>query len=191
MLNIVLFGPPGSGKGTQSGKIIKKYGLVHLSTGDILRAEIANKTRLGMEAKKLMDEGELVPDEVVIGMIDKKIEENPDAPGFIFDGFPRTKEQAYALKKLLAGRDMKIHLMISLEVDRQELIQRLLKRGKDQGRSDDNLETIENRISVYEKQTAPVMDFYAREGVFRAVDGMGSIDEIFERIVKVIEEVRT
>ncbi len=191
MLNIVLFGPPGSGKGTQSEKIIEKYGLIHLSTGDILRAEIAGKTRLGMEAKKLMDKGELVPDEVVIGMIDKKIEENTQAPGFIFDGFPRTKEQAYALKELLSGRNMKIDLMISLEVDRQELIDRLLKRGKEQDRSDDNLETIENRINVYEKQTAPVMDFYAGEGVFRAVDGMGSIEEIFDRIVKVIEEVRT
>jgi adenylate kinase len=188
MLNIVLFGPPGSGKGTQSEKIIDKYGLVHLSTGDLLRAEKANKTELGLRAQDIMQRGELVPDEIVIGMIENRIDDAPDPEGFIFDGFPRTVEQAGALDGLLEKRGMEISFMVSLDVDRQELIDRLLKRGQEQGREDDTLEVIENRIKVYEDQTFPVMEYYKGTGKYRGVNGMGSIDEIFDRITRVLED---
>jgi len=187
MLNIVLFGPPGSGKGTQAENIIRKYDLNHLSTGDLLRAEIAGQTDLGRKAKAIVEKGELVPDEIVIGMIEKRVSAEKEPKGFIFDGFPRTVEQAKALDKMLASKNTGITLMITLEVDRQELINRLLKRSEKEGRSDDNLETIENRIRVYEDQTTPVMDYYHQQGKARYVDGMGSIEEIFSRIVKVIE----
>lgn len=186
MLNIVLFGPPGSGKGTQAEKIISNYNLKHLSTGDLLRAEIAGKTDLGIKAKVIMDKGALVPDKIVIGMIDNRINSEKSPKGFIFDGFPRTVSQAESLDKMLSGRKTSITLMISLDVKRQELISRLLKRGKEQGRSDDNLETIENRIKVYENQTKPVMNFYEKQGKARYIDGMGTIEEIFKRIEKVI-----
>jgi adenylate kinase len=186
MLNIVLFGPPGSGKGTQAENIIKKYNLKHLSTGDLLRAEIAAKTELGLKAKSIMDKGALVPDEIVIGMIEKRINAEKDPKGFIFDGFPRTVAQAESLDKMLSRKETSITLMISLDVRRQELIDRLLKRGKEQGRSDDNLETIENRIKVYENQTKPVMNYYDGQGKARYIDGMGTIGEIFKRIEKVI-----
>ncbi len=190
MLNLVLFGPPGSGKGTQSEKIIEKYGLVHLSTGDILRGEIANKTSLGMKAKEIMDKGELVSDEIVIGMIGNKIEANKDAKGFIFDGFPRTVAQAEALDKLLEEHNEEITLMISLEVEKEELVKRLLKRGEETGRADDNLETIENRINVYHQQTSPVKEYYAAQGKAHLVDGVGSIDDIFEKVTDQIEMVK-
>ena len=156
MLNIVLFGPPGSGKGTQSEKIIEKYGLVHISTGDLLREEVAAQTELGKQAKTIMDTGELVSDKIVIGMIRNKIEEHKDGAGFIFDGFPRTVEQARELRKALTDYDERVGVMISLEVPREELVKRLLKRGEQTGRSDDNLETINNRIDVYNRQTIPV-----------------------------------
>ena len=156
MLNIVLFGPPGAGKGTQSEKLIEKYQLVHLSTGDILRGEIAAGTELGLEAKKLMDEGALVPDEVVIGMISSKLDQNKGVKGFIFDGFPRTTAQAEALDSLLSEKSTSITTMLALEVDTEELTKRLLLRGKDSGRADDqNEEIIRNRISEYNNQTAP------------------------------------
>jgi adenylate kinase len=187
MLNIVLFGPPGSGKGTQAEKIIHKYNLTHLSTGDLLRAEIAGRTELGMKAKSIMDTGALVPDEVVVGMIKNRINAEQNPKGFIFDGFPRTVAQAESLDNLLAENNMSITMMISLDVKRQELINRLLKRGKEQGRSDDNLGTIENRIKVYEDQTTPVMNYYDEQGKARYVDGMGTIEEIFERIVNGIQ----
>ena len=186
MLNIVLFGPPGSGKGTQSEKIIAAYNLVHLSTGDLLRAEIAGKTELGMKASSIMQKGELVPDEVVIGMIENRIDQEKNAKGFIFDGFPRTVEQARSLDALLEKRGLKISVMISLNVDRQELIDRLLKRGQEQGRSDDTLEVIENRIRVYEEQTFPVMDYYKLTGKYKGVDGTGSIETIFKRITAIL-----
>jgi adenylate kinase len=186
MLNIVLFGPPGSGKGTQAEKIISKYNLKHLSTGDLLRAEIASKTELGIKAKSIMDKGALVPDEIVIGMIEKRINAENNPKGFIFDGFPRTVAQAKSLDKMLSEKKTSIGIMISLDVKRQELINRLLKRGKEQGRSDDNLETIENRIKVYDDQTKPVMNYYDKQGKARYVDGMGSIAEIFTRIEKAI-----
>ena len=156
MLNIVLFGPPGAGKGTQSEKLINKYELVHLSTGDILRSEIAEGADLGMEAKELMDEGILVPDEVVIGMIRSKIGKNPQAKGFIFDGFPRTEAQAEALDELLDHINTSIDMMLALEVDNDELTSRLLKRGEDSGRSDDKNEgIIRTRIEEYDRKTAP------------------------------------
>jgi adenylate kinase len=186
MLNIVLFGPPGSGKGTQAEKIINKYNLKHLSTGDLLRAEIANKTDLGIKAKSIMDKGALVPDEIVIGMIEKRINSENKPKGFIFDGFPRTVAQAKSLDKMLTEKKAAITLMISLDVKGQELINRLLKRGKEQGRSDDNLETIENRIKVYEDQTKPVMNYYDKQGKARYVDGMGTIEQIFTRIEKAL-----
>ena len=189
MLNLILFGPPGSGKGTQSEKIIERYELVHLSTGDILRNELANKTELGLKAKEIMDKGALVSDEIVIGMIEKRIDANRDAKGFIFDGFPRTVKQAQALDHLLSTYGEEITLMIGLEVDKDELVKRLLKRGEESGRSDDNLETIENRISVYHEQTTPVMNHYKEVNKYQGIDGMGTIDEIFERIANVIKRV--
>jgi adenylate kinase len=186
MLNIVIFGPPGSGKGTQSSKIIQKYGLYHLSTGDMLRAEIAAASDLGLKAQSLISRGELVPDEVVIGMIEKRIEAAGDVNGFIFDGFPRTVKQAEALDNVLSSRDMEINLMINLDVESQELIDRLLKRSEMEGRADDNLETIQNRIHVYENQTRPVIEYYHKQDKARPVDGLGSVDDIFNRIVDVI-----
>jgi adenylate kinase len=187
MLNIVLFGPPGSGKGTQSELIIDTYGLTHFSTGDMLRAELAAETELGLKAKSIMERGELVSDEIIIGMIRNRIKAEKDAKGFIFDGFPRTVAQAEGLDQLLEELGMKIDVMLGLEVERQELIDRLLKRGEQQGRSDDNLETIENRIKVYEEQTSPVMLYYESQGKYRGVDGLGSIEEIFGRLTGIIE----
>ncbi len=186
MLNIVLFGPPGSGKGTQSEKIIEKYGLSHISTGDLLRSEVAAQTELGKQAKEIMDKGELVSDKIVIGMIRNKIEESQDGSGFIFDGFPRTVEQARELRKALTDYDERVSVMISLEVPREELVKRLLKRGKDTGRSDDKLETINNRIDVYNRQTVPVTYYYDKMHKHAGVEGTGSVDKIFERIVEVI-----
>lgn len=188
MLNIVLFGPPGSGKGTQSERIIEKYGLKHISTGDLLREEVAAGTELGLQAREIMNRGELVSDQIVIGMIGKKLEEFQDGPGFIFDGFPRTVEQARELRKLLTDFDERVTLMISLEVPREELVKRLLKRGKETGRSDDNQETINNRIDVYNRQTIPVTYYYDKMHKHISVEGTGSVDKIFERIVKVIEK---
>ena len=190
MLNIVLFGPPGSGKGTQSEKVIAKYGLVHISTGDLLRAEVAAKTELGMQAKEIMEKGELVSDKIVIGMIRNKVEEHQNGPGFIFDGFPRTVEQARELRKVLTDYDERISVMISLEVPREELIKRLLKRGEETGRADDNLETINNRIDVYNRQTIPVTYYYDKMRKHASVEGTGSVDMIFERIQEVIAKVK-
>ena len=186
MLNIVIFGPPGSGKGTQSSKIIQKYGLYHLSTGDMLRAEIAATTDLGLKAQSLISRGELVPDEVVIGMIEKRIEAASDVNGFIFDGFPRTVKQAEALDNVLSSRDLEINLLINLDVESEELVDRLLKRCEKEGRADDNLETIQNRIHVYESQTSPVIEYYQKQDKARPVDGLGTVDDIFNRIVNVI-----
>lgn len=191
MLNIVLFGPPGSGKGTQACKIIEKYNLVHISTGDLLRQEVANQTKLGKKAKEIMDRGELVSDKIVIGMIANKLNENQGGPGFIFDGFPRTVEQARELRKALTEMDERVSVMISLDVPREELVTRLLKRGQETGRSDDNMETINNRIDVYENQTIPVTYYYDKMHKYAPVNGLGTIDQIFERIVEVIDKVHT
>lgn len=191
MLNIVLFGPPGAGKGTQAERLLKKYELVHLSTGDILRSEIANETNLGKEAKQFMDKGELVPDSVVIGMIESKIDANPSANGFIFDGFPRTTAQAEALDVMLKKKNAPITGMLALEVEKEELIKRLLLRGKDSGRADDQDQSIiENRIKVYNSETAPVMDFYQAQNKFKGVEGMGSIEDIFDRLCGAIDEIK-
>ncbi len=187
MLNIVLFGPPGSGKGTQSEFIIEKFSLLHLSTGDILRSEINNHTKLGLKAKEIMDRGELVSDEIVIDMIGNKIEANKEAKGFIFDGFPRTVSQAEALDNLLKKYQEEVNLMIALEVEKEELIARLLKRGKESGRADDNLDTIRKRIDVYNTQTTPVMDYYKAKGKYRSLKGVGSVSEISSRIAHIIE----
>lgn len=190
MFNIILFGPPGSGKGTQSEKLIDKFGLVHLSTGNLLRQEIADKTPLGLEAKKFMDRGQLVPDEVVIGMIDSCIEKNADAKGFLFDGFPRTVAQAEALDKLLDLKKTSIGKMIALEVSEDELVNRLLKRGETSGRSDDsNEEIIRNRFAVYKKDTSLVAEHYKEQDKFETVKGEGSVDDIFEALRQSIEEV--
>lgn len=190
MLNLVLFGPPGAGKGTQAEKIVEKYQLVHFSTGDILRKEIANKTELGMKAQSFMEKGELVPDSLVIDIIKSVIERNKDAKGFVFDGFPRTIAQAKALDELLNGLQKPIKAMLSLEVEKQELINRLLKRGELSGRPDDkNTDVIENRIKVYNEQTSPLIDYYKQQNKHIGVEGMGTIDEIFDRLCSEIDKL--
>jgi adenylate kinase len=184
MLNIVLFGPPGAGKGTQSENLINKYGLVHLSTGDILRTEIARGTALGKKAKEIMDKGELVSDEIVIGMIESKLDENPNAKGIIFDGFPRTAAQAVALDDLLQKKGTGISGMLALEVDDEELVKRLLIRGQASGRPDDkNEEVIRRRIVEYNNKTLPLKNYYNEQGKFHSIDGIGSIDDIFKLLV--------
>ena len=176
MLNLILFGPPGAGKGTQARFLIDTYQLLHLSTGDLLRIEIAEMTPLGVEAKKFIDKGELVPDCIVIGMICSKIETNPDARRFVFDGFPRTVEQARALDELLKDKNRPITAMLSLEVEEQELIERLMNRGKISGRSDDqDIDIIRNRIIVYNKKTAPLIEYYGTQGKHISIDGVGTI----------------
>ncbi|ALI99775.1 adenylate kinase [Rufibacter tibetensis] len=188
MLNIVLFGPPGAGKGTQSQKLIQKYGLIHLSTGDLLRSEISQGTELGLTAKKLMDEGLLVPDEVVIGMIESKIADNRTAAGFIFDGFPRTVPQAEALDQLLVKYDQGITCMIALQVNEEELVKRLLLRGQTSGRPDDADETlIQKRVQEYNTKTTPVANYYAQQNKFFAVDGIGEIEEIFSKTCEIVD----
>ncbi|MEO6731204.1 MAG: adenylate kinase [Ferruginibacter sp.] len=190
MLNLILFGPPGSGKGTQSEKLIAKYGLKHLSTGDLLRSEISQKTALGLEAKNLMDKGQLVPDEVVIGMISSALEANPDTKGFLFDGFPRTSAQAEALDKLLELKGTSINMMLAMDVSEEELVNRLLKRGQTSGRSDDNNEgVIRARIAEYNNKTAAVADYYKKFDKIVKVRGEGGIDEIFEELCKEIDAV--
>jgi len=187
MVNIILFGPPGSGKGTQAEKLIQKYRLVHISTGDLLRAEIANNSPLGQEAKSFIDNGKLVPDEVVIGMISAKLDSHPNAGGFIFDGFPRTIAQAEALDKLLAAKDYSITRVLSLEVSEPELIKRLLNRGKTSNRTDDQDErTIRSRLEEYRKKTMPVAEYYNKQNKLSNIEGEGSIEEIFNRLVSAI-----
>lgn len=184
MLNLVLFGPPGAGKGTQSENLINKYGLVHLSTGDILRSEIARGTELGLKAKDIMDRGELVGDDIVIGMIESKLDQNPNAKGFIFDGFPRTTAQAVALDDLLQKKGTGISGMLALEVDDEELTKRLLLRGKDSGRPDDRDESIiRRRIQEYNTKTLPLKNYYSEQGKFHSIPGIGTIDEIFKSLV--------
>ena len=187
MLNLILFGPPGAGKGTQAEFLIDTFHLIHLSTGDLLRSQIAEGTKLGLQAKSFMDKGELVPDEVVIGMIQSKLVANREAAGFIFDGFPRTVAQAKALDTLLNENGMPVSGMLCLEVEKQELIDRLLNRGKTSGRSDDqDVLIIENRISVYNEKTSPLKDYYAAQNKHFAIEGVGSIEEIAERLKRVV-----
>jgi adenylate kinase len=188
MLNIVLFGPPGAGKGTQSKKLIDKYHLVHLSTGDILRAEVEQGTYLGLEAKQLMDQGILVPDHIVIGMIRSKLDYNKHANGYIFDGFPRTTAQAEALDKLLSERNTGIHMMLALEVETDELMKRIMARGIESGRADDqNPAILKKRIEEYNTKTAPVKEYYSTQGKYYSVYGVGSVDEIFDELCSVID----
>jgi adenylate kinase len=188
MLNIVLFGPPGAGKGTQSENLIAKYHLIHLSTGDILRGEIAAGTALGMEAKQLMDAGQLVPDEVVIGMISHKLDANASANGFIFDGFPRTAAQAEALDILLKQKETSITMMLALEVDNDELVKRLLNRGLSSGRADDqNTDVIQNRITEYNNKTLPLKNYYSAQHKFKSIHGIGAVEEIFSSICHAID----
>jgi adenylate kinase len=187
MLNVVLFGAPGSGKGTQSEKIIEKYGFGHISTGDVLRAEMANNTELGKTAKNYIEQGQLVPDSLIIDMLAKTLDGFTAAKGIIFDGFPRTVAQAQALKEMLATRGKEVNVMLNLIVKEEELIARLLKRGETSGRSDDNLETIQKRLDTYNSQTSPVIDFYKAEGKLANIEGIGTIDEIFSRISQRIE----
>lgn len=183
MFNLILFGPPGSGKGTQSEKLIARYGLKHLSTGDLLRSEIAAQTPLGMAAKSIMDKGQLVPDEVVIEMINSALENNPQAKGFLFDGFPRTTAQAEALDKLLSQKNTEIAVVLALQVGKDELVSRLLNRGKTSGRSDDTNEgVIKSRIEEYEKKTAVVAEYYNKFGKVVMIKGEGTIDEIFDAL---------
>lgn len=192
MLNIVLFGPPGAGKGTQSQKMIDTYRLIHLSTGDLLRSQIAAGTDLGLKAKILMDQGLLVPDEVVIGMIDNKLKENKTAPGFIFDGFPRTVPQAAGLDKLMAQNNTAITCMIALEVNEEELTKRLLLRGQTSGRPDDQNESlVRKRVQEYNLKTAPVADYYASQGKFHAINGIGEIEDIFSQTCAIIDTYLT
>lgn len=187
MLNIVLFGPPGAGKGTQAVKLKEKYDLIHLSTGDILRKEIENDTELGQLAKSYMSSGELVPDNVVIDMIENCLNEHKGCNGFIFDGFPRTTEQAQALDSLLQKHGTEIDTMLSLEVDDEELVDRIIKRGKESGREDDKNESvIFNRIITYNKKTAPLKDYYGDQDKYNSIAGVGSVEDVFERLVESI-----
>ncbi|MBX9852917.1 MAG: adenylate kinase [Cytophagaceae bacterium] len=188
MLNIVLFGPPGAGKGTQSEKLIKKYNLIHLSTGDLLRAEMSAQTELGQSAKKFIESGLLVPDEVVIGMIDNKIKANKSANGFIFDGFPRTVPQAGSLDQMMKLNGMEINGMIGLGVDEEELAKRIQIRSQTSNRADDkDPDVIRRRIAEYNKSTAPVADFYAKKKKYFEVNGMNDIDKVFADICKVVD----
>jgi len=185
MFNLILFGPPGSGKGTQSEKLIAKYHFKHLSTGDLLRSEIARKTPLGLEAKKIMDRGELVPDEVVIGMISSALDAHPDVPGFLFDGFPRTSKQAEALDTLLARKGLAIDIMLALEVSEDELVKRLIKRGATSGRPDDsNEQVITNRIKEYHRKTSQVADHYKKDHKAVVIKGEGTIENIFDSLTR-------
>ena len=187
MLNIVLFGPPGAGKGTQSEKLIASKSLVHLSTGDLFRMNIGDGTELGKKAQTYMDEGKLVPDEIVIGMVEETIQNHMDAKGFIFDGFPRTVAQAEALDRMLENHNLKISGMISLEVPEQELISRLLERGKTSGRPDDQNESkISIRIDEYKNKTAPVAGYYKQQDKLNEVNGLGTVDQIYQKIDAVV-----
>ena len=190
MLNLILFGPPGSGKGTQAKKLEEKFNLIHISTGDLFRYEIGNNTPLGLKAKEYMDQGHLVPDEVTIGMLQNKVEKHPEAIGFIFDGFPRTVPQAEALDAFLAEKDTTISGLLMLDVDDDEIVSRILNRGKTSGRSDDNDEQIiRNRIKVFNDQTAPIFDHYEMFGKSQRINGIGSINDIFGRLSDTISEL--
>ena len=188
MTNLILFGPPGSGKGTQAAKLVEKYDLLHISTGDLFRYEMGNNTPLGQQAKSFIEKGQLVPDEVTIGMLKNKVDANPGVHGFIFDGFPRTVAQAEALDKLLADMGTSISGLLALDVNDEEITQRILLRGETSGRADDNDESIiRNRIEVYKSETTPVFDYYAQSGKSLKINGMGGIEEIFARLCSAIE----
>jgi len=189
MLNIVIFGAPGSGKGTQSERIVEKYGINHISTGDVLRAEIKNGTELGKTAKGYIDQGQLIPDELMIDILASVFDSFKDSKGVIFDGFPRTIAQAEALKKMLAERGQDVSVMVDLDVPEEELMVRLIKRGKDSGRADDNEETIKKRLHVYHSQTAPLIDWYKNEKKYQHINGLGTMDGIFADICEAVDKL--
>ena len=189
MLNIVIFGAPGSGKGTQSERIVEKYGINHISTGDVLRAEIKNGTELGKTAKGYIDQGQLIPDELMIDILASVFDSFKDSKGVIFDGFPRTIAQAEALKKMLAERGQDVSVMVDLEVPEDELMVRLIMRGKDSGRADDNEETIKKRLHVYHSQTAPLIDWYKNEKKYQHINGLGTMEGIFAEICEAIDKL--
>ena len=190
MKNIVIFGAPGSGKGTQSDKMIEKYGFGHISTGDVLRSEMKNGTELGKTARQYIDQGQLVPDQLIVDMLASVYDQfGQDHKGVIFDGFPRTIPQAEALKEMLAKRGHKVAAMIELDVPEDELMKRLILRGQQSGRSDDNEETIKKRLDVYHNQTSPLIDWYEREGIRNHIDGLGDLDRIFGDICAVIDQL--
>lgn len=188
MINLILFGPPGSGKGTQAARLVETFGLLHISTGDLFRYEIGNKTELGVLAQSYMDKGNLVPDEVTIGMLKNKVNANPDVAGYIFDGFPRTIAQSEALDIFLKEKEEMISALLALDVDDEEIVQRLLLRGETSGRADDmDEQTIRNRIEVYNNETSPVFDYYNRSGLSKKIKGTGTIEEITERLEKEVK----
>lgn len=190
MLNIVLFGAPGSGKGTQSAKLIDEYGLYHISTGELLRDHIKRGTELGKTADSYISKGQLIPDQLMIDILDDVLEkEAAGKEGVVFDGFPRTIPQAEALKGLLRKRGTDLHAVVGLEVPEDELVQRMIARGKETGRADDNLDTIKNRLDVYHKQTLPLKEYYTNEGNYLAVNGTGIVDEIFSDIASKLEKM--
>ena len=189
MLNIVIFGAPGSGKGTQSERIVEKYGINHISTGDVLRAEIKNGTELGKTAKGYIDQGQLIPDELMIDILASVFDSFKDSKGVIFDGFPRTIAQAEALKKMLAERGQDVSVMVDLDVPEEELMIRLIKRGKDSGRADDNEETIKKRLHVYHSQTAPLIDWYKNEKKYQHINGVGTMEGIFAEICEAVDKL--
>ena len=189
MLNIVIFGAPGSGKGTQSECIVEKYGINHISTGDVLRAEIKNGTELGKTAKGYIDQGQLIPDELMIDILASVFDSFKDSKGVIFDGFPRTIAQAEALKKMLAERGQDVSVMLDLEVPEDELMVRLIKRGKDSGRADDNEETIKKRLHVYHSQTSPLIDWYKNEKKYQHINGLGTMDGNFADICEAVDKL--
>jgi len=189
MLNIALFGPPGSGKGTQSKLVLEKYGLIHISTGDILRKEIAESTPLGLKVKSIIDRGELVEDTIIMQIIENYINTHPHSNGILFDGFPRTYEQCYMLEEMLAKMNTTLSCMISLEVPEEELRRRMLERSQKSGRADDTIDVINHRFEEYREKTLPVMDFYNERGLLRSIDGTGTIEAGFERLCIQIDEV--
>jgi adenylate kinase len=189
MLNVVIFGAPGSGKGTQSELIIAKYGLHHISTGEILRQEIKNQTELGIIAETYMKEGQLIPDELIIRSIADILDTNPQAKGYIFDGFPRTIAQGEALDKLLRERNTSIIAVLSLNVDEKELLFRLVKRGKEYGREDDDIAVVQNRLDVYHTQTEPLKEYYKKKGKLFKIKGKQSVEDVFEQIVEVLDRL--
>ena len=189
MLNIVIFGAPGSGKGPQSERIVEKYGINHISTGDVLRAEIKNGTELGKTAKGYIDQGQLIPDELMIDILASVFDSFKDSKGVIFDGFPRTIAQAEALKKMLAERGQDVSVMVDLDVPEEELMVRLIKRGKDSGRADDNEETIKKRLHVYHSQTAPLIDWYKNEKKYQHINGLGTMEGIFAEICEAVDKL--
>ncbi len=191
MFNLVIFGAPGSGKGTQSEKLIDRYGLTHISTGEVLRKEIAAGTELGKIADSYISKGHLIPDELMVRILAAEVDRlMPTSKGFIFDGFPRTIPQAEELTKMLEKRGEKLHAVIGLEVPDDELTSRLINRGKSSGRADDNPETIKNRLGVYHSTTSPLREYYINDGIYKAIHGLGSVDEIFDRIASHVDGVK-